>query len=57
MVLTLCINDPDLRIVRVDNLLKVRKKWKKKMETGSSRYIYQQELDKGCFLHDLACDD
>lgn len=27
------------------------------METGSSIYIYQHELDKGCFLHDLACDD
>ena len=23
-------------------------------ETGDSRYIYQNELDKACFQHDLA---
>ena len=26
-------------------------------ETGDSRYIYQKELDKACFQHDMACGD
>ena len=26
-------------------------------ETGGSRYIYQNELDKACFLHDMAYGD
>ena len=27
---------------------------KKIKETGDSRYIYQNELDKACFQHDIA---
>ena len=26
-------------------------------ETGDSRYIYQNELDKACFQHDIAYGD
>ena len=26
-------------------------------ETGYSPYIYQNELDKACFQHDMACED
>ena len=26
-------------------------------ETGDSRYIYQKELDKACFQHDMAYED
>ena len=26
-------------------------------ETGYSRYIYQNELDKACFQHDTTCGD
>ena len=26
-------------------------------ETGDSKYIYQNELDKGCFQHDMAYGD
>ena len=26
-------------------------------ETGDSRYIYRNELDKACFQHDMACGD
>ena len=26
-------------------------------ETGYSRYIYQNELDKGCFQHNMAYGD
>ena len=25
------------------------------METGYSRYFYQNEQDKACFQHDMAC--
>ena len=31
-----------------------RKKFK---ETGDSRYIYQNELDKACFQHEMAYGD
>ena len=30
---------------------------KKIKETGDSRYIYQNELDKACFQHDIAYGD
>ena len=30
---------------------------KKFKETGNSRYIYQNELDKACFQHDMAYGD
>ena len=30
---------------------------KKYNETGDSRYIYQNELDKACFQHDIAYGD
>ena len=29
----------------------------KNKETGDSPYIYQNELDKICFQHDIACGD
>ena len=38
----------------VDYLQKTQKKYKKFKETGESRYIYQNELDKTCFQHDMA---
>ena len=27
------------------------------METGDTKYIYRNELDKACFQHDMACGD
>ena len=33
---------------------KNRERIKKFKETGDSRYIYQNELDKACFQHDMA---
>ena len=33
------------------------KEKKKFKETGDSRYIYQNELDKACFQHDIAYGD
>ena len=32
-------------------------KMKKNKETGDSRYIYQNELDKACFQHDMVYGD
>ena len=37
----------------VDHLQKAKKEYKFK-ETGDSRCIYQNELDKTCFQHDMA---
>ena len=39
----------------MDHLLK--KRIEKIKETGDSRYIYRNELDKACFEHDMAYGD
>ena len=36
---------------------KNKERIKKVKETGDSRYIYQNELDKACFQHDMAYED
>ena len=36
---------------------KNKEKIQKFKETGDSRYIYQNELDKACFQHDMAYGD
>ena len=41
----------------VDHLQKQRKRIQKFKETGDARYIYQNELDKACFQHDMAYGD
>ena len=41
----------------MDHLQKNKKIIKKFKETGDSRYIYQNELDKACFQHDMAYGD
>ena len=50
------LKQPRLTIVLVDHLQKTKKD-KKFKETGESRYVYQNELDKACFQHDLAHGD
>ena len=40
----------------MDHLLKI-KKIKKFKETGDTKYIYRNELDKACFQHDKAYRD
>ena len=37
--------------------LKNKERIQRFKETGDSRYIYQNELDKDCFLHDMAYGD
>ena len=34
-------------------LVEYLQKQRKKKETGDSRHIYQNELDKACFQHDM----
>ena len=43
---------PDLHIVLVFHLQKTKKEYKQ--ETGDSRCICQNELDKNCFQHNMA---
>ena len=48
----------DLYIVLENHLDKAKIKKKKKFkETGDTRYIYQNQLDKVCFQHDMAYGD
>ena len=41
----------------VDHLQKNRERIQKFKETGDSQYIYQYEIDKACFRHDMAYGD
>ena len=42
----------------MDHLQKIKERTQKnKKKTGDSRYIYQNELDKACFQHDMAYGD
>ena len=41
----------------VDHLQKTKKKYKNFKETGDSRYIYQNELERVCFRHDMVYGD
>ena len=41
----------------MEHSLKHKEKIKKIKETADSRYIYQNELDKACFQHDIAYGD
>ena len=40
----------------MDHSVKIKEEQKPK-EAGDSRYIYQNELDKVCFQHDMAYED
>ena len=44
-------------MVLVDHSQKNRERIKKFKETGDTRYIYKNELDKACFQNDIACGD
>ena len=41
----------------VNLFLKLGKKIRKSKETRDSRYIYEIEIDKACFLHNMAYAD
>ena len=40
-----------------NHLLKTKKEFKNFKKSRDSRYIYQKELDKACFPHDMAYGD
>ena len=41
----------------MDHLLKTKKEIQKFKETGDTKYIYKNELDKACFQYDMAYGD
>ena len=41
----------------MDHLLSMSKEFKKFREIGDTNYIYKNELDKACFVHDAAYSD
>ena len=41
----------------VNHLLKTKERIQKFKETGDSRYIYKNELEKSCFQHDMTYED
>ena len=47
---------PEMQLKQLGPVTK-NKERKKCKETGDSRYIYQDKLDKACFQHDMAYAD
>ena len=47
----------DLLIALVEHLQKTEKRIQKFKETGDTSYIYENEIDKACFQHDMAYGD
>ena len=43
-------------MVLVDHLLGMKREFKFK-ETGDTNYVFKNELDKACFVHDAAYSD
>ena len=41
----------------MDQFTKSKKRIQKFKQTGDSRYIYKNELDKACFQHDMAYEE
>ena len=48
---------PGFRYSACASFIKNKERIQKFKETGDSRYIYQNELDKACFQQDLAYGD
>ena len=51
------LRDPGLTYSACGSFTKNKERMKKFKETGDSRYIYQNEIDKACFQHDMAYED
>ena len=50
-------NNQDVLLVLVDHFTKNKEGRQKFKETGDSRQIYQNKLDKACFQHVISCGD
>ena len=46
---------PGFTYIACDPCTKHRKRIQKLRETGNLNHIYNNELDKACFAHDVAC--
>ena len=44
-------------VMLVNHLVKIKKRIKKFKETGDTKYIYRNELDKVCFQYDVVYGD
>ena len=51
------LKQPEITYGACGLLTKNKKRIQKFKETGDSRYIYKNELDKACFQHDMAYGD
>ena len=51
------LRQPGLTLSAYGPFTKNKEKIQKFKETGDSRYIYQNKLDKACFQHDMAYGD
>ena len=47
------LREPGFTYSTCGPFIKNKERIKKLKETGNSRYIYQNELDKACFQHDI----
>ena len=47
----------DLHIVLMNHFQKTNKEYKSLKKAGDPQYIYQSELEKGCFQHNMAYKD
>ena len=53
----MCLRQPVFTYNACGPFTKIKKRIQKFKEAGDSRYIYQNELDKACFQHDMAYGD
>ena len=51
------LRQPGFTYITCRPFTKNKERIQKLKETGDSRYIYQNELDKACFQHDMAYGD
>ena len=51
------LRQPEFTYSACGSFTKSKERTQKLKETGDSQYIYQKELDKACFEHDMAYGD
>ena len=51
------LRQPEFTYSACGSFTKSKERTQKFKETGDSQYIYQKELDKACFEHDMADGD
>ena len=51
------LSQPGITYSACEPFTRKEERWQKFKETGDSRYIYWNELDKACFEHEMAYGD